>query len=266
MAPFTNRTPVLSPTQLNLYAVCPERYFHRYVERQRPPEPFSRALAKGTATHSILEACAKQYQRTGEFPNDLEPLIRYHLRRVYPMDIPWEGDIESVLSDVLCGLSNFVPGCTVVATEGTYDYGFPGSAHCPPFILRAKVDLILKHSGGDREHIDWKTGGRREVDEIQNACCRIVTAQNFKTDHEDIISTTAFLGARDVCSERLDRSQVLATWGRIRETAAAILGGQSWEPKRSFGCNYCPFYGGGCSLDSTESSVRQLTLWLETTS
>lgn len=263
-APSRSRLPVFYPSHLNLYRQCPEKYFHKYVERRRVQEPFSPALAKGIVAHAILAACFDEYRCQRSLPTDLRARIAAQLPRLpYPDGHAWNLDVEAVLGHVQFALMEFEGTARVLATEGTYDYPYRGGSDCPPFILRVKVDRVLYHDDAGLEHSDYKTGARQEVDPIQNVASRIVVRHNFHDEYAYIRSSTLFLASRSTRSEELTREQVQETWREIKQIVNAILAVKAWPPKRSTLCEWCPFYGNGCSLDPVEGEGDAMAEWLD---
>ncbi len=259
-----SRPAVFYPSHLTLYRQCPERYFHKYVERRKVAEPFSPALARGNVAHAILAECFDQYRRQRTFPIDLQERVEALLPPLpYPDDRAWRFDVATVLDHVKFALMEFDGTSRLLATEGTYDYPYPGGRDCPPFILRAKVDRVLHHPDGGLEHTDYKTGREQAIDPIQNVASRIVVRHNFGGDYAYIRSSTMFLASLSTRSDDLTREQVQVTWREIKQTASAILSATEWPPVRSALCEWCPFYGSGCSLDPAAGEGDAMAEWLD---
>ena len=258
------RPPIYYPTQLTLYRQCPERYFHRHVERRRVEEGFSPALAKGQAIHAILAEYFDTYRREGGFPTDLRDRAEYYLPRgPYPHDKAWQHDVATIIAQVEFALLSFDRTAVVVATEVTYEYAYPGSPDCPPFTLRAKVDRVIRYQDGTLEHADYKTGSGTRIDPLQNVISRIVVGQQFRGELSLILSASIFLAGQSLRVDRLTREQVQETWREIKETARAIVEAKEWPASRSPLCAWCPFSSDGCSLYTPPEDGEQLTEWLE---
>ena len=143
------------------------------------------------------------------------------------------------------------------------DYQFPGSADCPSFLLRHRIDLVLDHKDGTLEHRDWKTGSRVEVDELQDVAARIVVRQAFP-EHSRILSSTAFLSHDVVQIDELTRDQVRSGWQRIKQLAGGIASEKDWLPVSNALCPWCPFYQRSCALyRSPSGGPDATTAWLE---
>src|SRR5436190_16141456 len=96
-----SRAPVFYPSHLTSYRQCPERYFRKYVERRKVPEPISPALAKGSAAHAVLADCFEEYRRQRTFPADLRERVEARLSRLpYPDDRAWNIDVAFVVDQV----------------------------------------------------------------------------------------------------------------------------------------------------------------------
>ena len=258
------RMPVFYPSQLALFQQCPERYYHKYIERHRVKEPFSPALARGIAAHRVLAACFEEYRQAQTFPTNLRERIEASLPRLqYPDERSWRGEVDTVLDQVKFGLMQFDGTAEVLAVEGAFDFPYPGNGDCPPFTLRAKVDLVLRHADGGLEHIDHKTGRGQEIDTLQNVAARIVVRQQFPEPAPYVRSTTLFLASQSSRSDELTRVQVQETWREIKALARGTLEAKAWPPVRSTLCEFCPFYGNGCSLDPAQGDGDAMAEWLD---
>jgi len=219
------RPPIYYPTNLSLYRQCPERYFHRNVEHRRVEEGFSPALAKGQAIHTILAEYFDIYRREGGFPNDLRDRAEYYLPRgPYPHDKAWLHDVAAIIPQIEFSILCFDRSAEVVATEATYEYAYPGAADCPPSILRAKVDRVIRYQNGTLEHADYKTGQGSWVDPLQNVISRIVVGQQFRGEGGPIRSATIFLSGQAMRIDELTREQVQEIWREIKVNVRAIVG------------------------------------------
>ncbi len=54
------------PTAINTFRQCPERYYHYYIRKRRPPMPFSRPMIMGGATHRMIASILPRYLQYGE--------------------------------------------------------------------------------------------------------------------------------------------------------------------------------------------------------
>ena len=46
-----------SPSHLNVFEQCPERYYWKYIRNTKTPKKFDQALKIGWAAHDVLETC-----------------------------------------------------------------------------------------------------------------------------------------------------------------------------------------------------------------
>jgi hypothetical protein len=256
--------PTFTPTMLDTFGRCPLQFRRKYVEKQKPPQPFSRDFACGIAAHEVLHGVMEVYRRTGGYPIDL----RRRAEDALP-DAPYSdaadraADVDRVVAWVKNALGGIADDARVLQVERWMEYRFPGCADCPAFLLRHRVDLVLEHSDGALEHRDWKTGSRTEVDALQNAAARIVVRTAFP-NHERILSSTAFLARGAVQIDELTRDQVRAEWQRIKRLAAGAMAERDWLPTSNALCPWCPFYQRGCPLyPDPASSPDATTDWLE---
>lgn len=266
------RLQILYPKRLNLYADCSERYLHEQIEKRRPDQGYSPALANGIAAHEILDAAAAEYRLQNSVPADLYPRAETLVPRApYPSDEAWWADVESVVEAVKVGLPYLDGEVQVLATEATYQFPYLKASGCPPFVLAAKVDLVLlRHTEDGRallDVVDWKTGTRVKRDPFQEVASRIVVAssaaQRFGVAYDAIQTTTVFLGARAMQSSVLETEECQRVWGEMKAIAAAILAGKEFSPSPSPLCEYCPYFGGICSLTARPNSPDGLSDWLD---
>jgi hypothetical protein len=264
-APASRRLPIFYPSQLNVYLECPEKYYHRYVLRRRVSEPFSRALARGTAVHAVLADCFRTFQEQQAFPINLRERVDFHLPEAgYPADQAdcWPDDAADVLAQVKWMLAWFDGSARVVGIEETLAYRHGGGSDCDPFLLRAKVDLVLAHSDGTLQHLDFKTG-RVQRDPIQEVVARIVVAARYGEEHPTIQTTTLFLGEQHEETEVLTREECRETWQTIKRTVQAILTTTSWHPVASPLCAWCPYFDNGCTLTPAARETAPTAEWLD---
>ena len=261
-----NRLPILYPKHVGLYLQCPERYLHERVERRAVEQAPSPALARGIAVHAVLAATALEYQRSLDclggydgpsVPCDLLARAEATLPRApYPSEEAWQADARAVAEEAKYGLSYLDGNARVLATEVTFFRTVQGTSDCPPCVLAAKNDLVLLRQDQERraflDVVDHKSGNGTKPDPIQALIARIVVKHNaptrFDVAFEYVQNTTLFLGARQAHSKVIDANECAQWWDTIRGAARGILAGTEWPPNPSPLCEWCPFFGNGCSL------------------
>ena len=75
------RLPIFYPSHIKLYLDCPERYYHKHVERRRGIEPFSRDLARGIATPRGPCRLLQPVQARRGFPFNLRERVTFQLQQ-----------------------------------------------------------------------------------------------------------------------------------------------------------------------------------------
>lgn len=114
---------------------------------------------------------------------------------------------------------------------------------------------MLRRDDGAIEHVDWKTGKRGWVDEIQNVAARIAVGRELQEPR--IVSTVSFLSAangdQDDSSE-LSRDEAREGWSGIKAIATSICTDPTWTPKQGPLCNWCPYFQHGCALHRAHDS------------
>jgi len=232
---------------LQTYKRCPRAYYHRYVDRHPVTHAFDPLLTRGLVTHNILAQAFDSQKRLGTFPENLRQRAEGRLPRgKYDSDDQYTNELDLVLDLVASALDWFDPSASIIAIEKAYEYTFAGSRDAPPFVLKTRIDLVLRHEDASLEHVDWKTSSRAWVDEIQNTTGRIVVGRAFQEAR--IRSTTHFLGATTTRSRALEQDEVRDVWREIKELVAAIETEQTWSPVPNPLCGHCPFQRNGCPL------------------
>ncbi len=273
----SNRFPIIYPSHINLFMQCPERYYHERVERRRLEQAFNPALAKGIAMHEILATSALAYQKSSKInggaavPCDLVAQAESALpRAAYNSELAWRADTEAVLGAVKVGLSYLDGQARVLATEATYQFPYLRGQDCPKFTLAAKVDLVmLKQDSTGQPYldvVDYKGGASLRPDPMQELAARIVVKQNadrFRVTYDYIQSTTIFLGAGVTSSQVIEAAECGKRWTQLKQVVSAIAGSKSWEPNPSPLCEWCPFFGDGCSLTPNAVDTESLGAWLD---
>jgi hypothetical protein len=273
-----SRSPILYPKHLNLYAQCPERYFHERIERRNVQPPPSPAMARAIAAHKVLSEIVLDYEAffrahgVPAVPSDLVNRIERALSHdPYPDTASWASDVNALVMEVKRGVSYLDGEARVLATEITFQYPYGGDAECPPFVLAAKVDALLHRLDAvGRPYldiVDWKGGTGTKRDSIQELACRIVVQHNagkrFGLEPAFIQNSTVHLGVAAHRSVVIEREEGRQRWSELKQLAAGIMLGGDWLPNPSPLCEWCPFFGNGCSLGVQTSQPDTLTNWLD---
>jgi hypothetical protein len=265
------RPPLHTPSGLNLYRRCPEAYRLRYRERHPVPATPSPALARGIAIHETLARCARQYQDTGALPTAWAAGLASELpRAAYPDEAAWREDLAAARDQVAVGLAALRPTVEIVAVEQFWRFTWPGKGPIAPFVLGAKVDLVVAGTDdrGERylDIVDYATGQGRRLDPIQALVERLVVEANLGGDYAYIVSTTAWLASAASWSAVRDEDEARATWRQVRGLAHAIATDPVMAPTPSAMCQYCDYYANGCILDRPGGGAlpgEALVRWLD---
>src|SRR4029078_4161988 len=122
------------------------------------------------------------------FPDGLDKRITERLPvDDYPSRDHWQQDVRVIGDWVENALETFDTRKSVLAVEKTFRFPFHGRVAAPSFMLNARVDLVLRRDEGALEHVDWKTGKRGWVDEIQNVAARLAVGRELQEPR--IVST-----------------------------------------------------------------------------
>jgi hypothetical protein len=242
--------PVFWPNHLKTYKDCPQRYFLQFIRKRKGRLIDSTAMRRGQVTHSVLAQAFRFFGARSGFPDGLDKRIVERLPiDEYASREQWQQDVRVISDWVENAIESFDTRKAVVAVEKTYGFPFPGRAAEPAFTLNARVDLVLRLDDGAVEHVDWKTGKRGWVDEVQNVAARISVGRTLQEPR--VVSTVSFLSAANgefEESSELSRTEVQAGWIEIKRLATDICTDQDWAPKQGPLCNWCPYYEHGCRL------------------
>src|SRR5690606_21675345 len=132
----------------------------------------------------------------------------------------WRQDVRVISDWVDNAIESFDTRKSVFAVEKSYDFPFRGRSTEPAFVLKARVDLVLRHDDGAIEHVDWKTGKRGWVDDIQNVAARLSVGRTLQEPR--VVSTVSFLSAANgefEDSSELSRTEVRSGWDEIKRLA-----------------------------------------------
>lgn len=242
--------PAFWPNHLKTYRDCPQRYYLKFVRRRAGRIVDTSAMRRGLVTHNVLAVAFNHFRARKAFPDGLGKRITERLAvDDYASYDRWRQDVRVIGDWVEIAVESFDTRKSVLAVEKTYAFPFPGRTAEPPFTLNARVDLVLRHDDGAVEHVDWKTGKRGWVDELQNVAARISVGRTLQESR--VVSTVSFLAAangdHDDSSE-LSRQEVREGWNAIKGIAGSICTDDEWLPIQSPFCNRCPYFQHGCRL------------------
>lgn len=248
--------PSFWPSHLKTYRDCPQRYYLQFVRRRAGRIVDTSAMKRGLVTHNVLAVAFNHFRARKTFPDGLDKRITERLSvDDYPSHDQWRQDVRVISDWVEIAVESFDTRKSVLAVEKTYDFPFPGRSAEPPFTLNARVDLVLRHDDSAVEHVDWKTGKRGWVDEIQSVAARIAVGRALQEPR--VVSTVNFLSAangdHDDSSE-LSRLEVREGWDAIKGIATSICTDEAWTPKQGPLCNWCPYFQHGCKLHRASDS------------
>jgi hypothetical protein len=238
---------VLWPNHLNTYRNCPLRYFLQHVRKKKGKVIVQPAMTRGKVTHDVLADSFNHFRWRGTFPTNLPDRIARRLPEDdYDSRAHWRSEVEMIEDWVDRAVSTFDPASVIINVERVYDYPYPGSSRCGAFTLKSRVDLVLRQPNGTLEHIDWKTGGSRWNDRIQNVISRLGVGKAMP--EAAVRTTNVFLALGESRSEQLTRDDVQPTWNEMLELINRISAGDDWEPQENALCAWCPYAGDECPI------------------
>ncbi len=229
--------PTYSPTSLSQHGQCPEAFLHeRVLKTPVTPNQSSTAWAKGLATHFLLERFVglNSTARASFVTNLTDEAVR----ALTAQGIAADNDAEyaQALADVVAWTAN---GIDVVETElaaatvlvGEQFLDLRWNREPSPFRLLAKIDLLAVYPNGVVESLDWKTGASRDLNQLQNVVCRLVTEANapqlFRAhlpseQPAEIRTTVCHLSTRELIVQVFDRPQLATEFAAIRDQVERI--------------------------------------------
>lgn len=243
-------SPAHWPYHLNAFDKCPQKYYLKYV-RKLKGRIFARPeMTRGNITHQVLAHAFKVFAGRRDFPADLRAEIDERVGQSDHITSGMRASEVLLIQDLVDGaIDTFDRTKSVHTVECVYSYPFRGNQRDPAFTAKARVDLVVRIDDGEVEHIDWKTGKRREVDEVQTVAARLAIGKAL--DIARVRSTTAFFGTGEADSRILSKDDARRTWIRMREIAREIDENHAsgeWVPIQSGLCVHCEYYQHGCRL------------------
>jgi RecB family exonuclease len=248
--PARRFTPTHWVNHLTAFDTCPQKYFLKHV-RKRKGRVFVRPeMTRGRITHEVLAHAFKVFAGRRAFPANLRAEIETRVAETDDINGTLQSrEVELIHDWVDCAVETFDARKSVHTVERSFTYSYPGKGVDAPFATRARVDLVLRLDEGEVEHIDWKTGKRHAMDELQTVAARIAVGRALGVPQ--VRSTTTYLGTGESNSRMLSRDEARRTWDHIRAIARDIDANHAsgeWAPVQNPLCPYCEYYQAGCRL------------------
>lgn len=232
------------PTAINTYRDCPEKYYHQYIRKLKRPMPFSRPMVTGGATHRTIARVLPQFLQTGEIAADLDARAMQELSTTtYPDDERefLEQDTQRVVELTHTALEMMPAGAQSLLQERKLYARVGGGVQ-----VAAQIDLVLQRPDGTVEHVDFKTGRRRD-NTVQSLIARTVVGRRFRVA-EEIRTTTLYLAQRKLDSDTLNREEVRPAWEKIARDIKDMRSLDHFQPRPGPLCEYCPYKARDCSV------------------
>lgn len=276
--------PTYSPTSLNQYGQCPEAFLHERVLKTPAAEnQASVALGKGSATHVLLERyLGSNSTDRASFVTNLSDEAARALG-AQGLSIENGAEFDRALAYVVAWTSN---GIDVLETEyagaalliGEQFLDFRWNRAPTQFRLLAKIDLLAVFADGAVDSLDWKTGASRDLNQVQNAICRLVAEANAPQlfsaflpggQPVEIRTTVCHLGTRELTTQVFDHPQLATEFAAIRDQIIRIEqakadptpGTLTWRPQPGPLCRFCK-HAHACSYYAVRSDGGGMT-WLD---
>jgi ATP-dependent helicase/nuclease subunit B len=162
VVPAAGRKPDASPTQLEMFAFCPFKYFNRHVlgiERWEEPEQLWEAepAEVGQLAHRILERVFRE--KADLEPVATEEFARFEHEKVTGLPAVWAWRRATLLRDLRVFLVMERERATDGFTPGKFEYRFEKVALDVPLQIAGRIDWVDFDETGRRARIiDYKTG------------------------------------------------------------------------------------------------------------
>jgi hypothetical protein len=245
---------------LRLFRECPERYYRKYIARERMTAEFSRAMHRGSAVHKTL-ATIFNARRDHEPDPAIRPLAEQFLpRHLYAKAAQfdeWPGDIAHVEHLVANALEKISPLATVLQVEEKVEYMLGTRTAAAGAMLIGKVDLLIRHPENILEHIEFKTGSAGP-DLYQDVICRIGVVDKYGQAGLPIFSTTLQLSTGDEFTLDGDKSIRDSVYPEIVQTIRDIWDAETWIARENDSCRFCEYRTSLCSIHGEWSAPYRL--------
>ncbi|MEZ4569903.1 MAG: PD-(D/E)XK nuclease family protein [Thermomicrobiales bacterium] len=244
-APAQSRPRTFFPTAINMYRQCPERYYRHYILKKRRPQPFSRPLLTGGATHRLIARVLPTFMRTGQKPKDLLPDA---LREVSTSEYPPEevDQRERDAADVVEWTFRALDMLPERSSLRLQERQLSCAAGKSGVEIGAQVDVVLQRSCGTVEHIDFKTGKVRD-NTVQNLIARAVVGRHFG-NAPGILTSTLYLRHGQYQSAELTADGSRLEWQGIARDIREIRSLGRFPPNPGPLCEFCPYQSRDCSV------------------
>jgi hypothetical protein len=234
----------LSPASINSYYRCPRKFQFRYIRNVRMPFEFGPALAIGSVTHKALAEIFRQ-RRDGRNGASAESYVIPFLQRErYPLE---HGDVlrmehlPVIIDHVETALDALPAGAEIVDVEREFSYTFRNSVIGEDVSICSRVDLVVRHSGGVVDHIDFKTGSQGG-DPVQNFLSRVTVVNSIDAPGEMIrtVNVLTKTGTYEVVPRARDAHAHV--WEIVQTTIRNLSVDEEWTPRPEPAvCRWCDF-------------------------
>lgn len=234
----------LYPSGINAYYRCPRKFHYRFFAKPRLPYQFKPYLALGGAVHKVI-AHQLSARVNGTDPGDVRSLAEDYLSREAKMAEDPKVWVRSQLDDVerhvQAGLAYVPEQCEILAVERVFTRAITTARLGESVQLKSRVDLVLRHTDGVVEHIDFKTG-KKTGDLFQNVLTRIVVASELEARGESLRTTNFMTSTAAAQHMPTDMEANRPVWTTIRETIEQIARDTEWESRPEPAvCRWCEY-------------------------
>jgi len=255
------RRRTFSPTELRVFADCPERYYRQYIGKEKVRAEFSRATLRGSAVHKVL-AHVFSARRDGEIIDDdlrflAERFLPQHNYKKAGAFSEWPSDVDSVVRLAETGLARVHGEAAILEVETSFSHWRDTNSRVTGAELIGKVDLVYRHPEGFIEQIEFKTGFA-QPDPFQQVICRIGVREKYYAADTPLFSTTVQLTSGEEFPLDGDRSVLRTVLTEIEEIILQIWNAETWPARDNDRCHFCNYRNTLCSLKGEWSQPNRL--------
>ncbi len=255
------RRQTFSPTELRVFANCPEQYYRQYIGKEKVAAEFNRGTLRGSAVHKVL-AHVFSARRDGEIIDDeIRPLaerfLPEHTYKKAGAHAEWPSDLESVVRLAGAGIARVNREATILEVETSFSHWRDTGSRVAGAQLVGKVDLVYRHPEGFIEQVEFKTGFA-QPDPFQQVICRIGVREKYHSTDQPLLSTTVQLTSGEEFPLDGDRAVLRTVLTEIEEIIVRIWRAEEWPARENDRCHFCNFRTTLCSLKGEWSHPNRL--------
>ena len=243
---------VIAPKHLVAYNQCSLKHHLTYRRKLKGDFRPNRFMAEGNALHHVMR---RWFRSTSDWRAGADPTVITHWLRQELDESHYEVPTDhlkamTTIADHAAWCLDQIPADVTVQLAEREVQSPPVRIGVHPVRFHARVDLIVQHTDGEVEHIDFKTGGPQEDHWIQRGVERLVVgaAHPACAGRPATRTTTLYAGPRLTDSQCHTPESFQSTRAELRDLAHRMLHDDAPTPTPSGRCAWCAFRDAGCPV------------------